>query len=576
MKKALIVSLVVLFPFCFSYAQDDTAHFRRIEQVNGYIEKFYVEQPDYKKITEKAVSTMLAELDPHSMYIAAKDVQRTNEGLQANFEGVGISFQIVDDTISVTDVIVGGPSEHVGLLIGDKLLMVDDTVATFKGVNNNFVFRHLRGKKGTEVRLKVKRNGLDTPLEFKIIRDKVPIYSIDTYFMLDNEVGYIRLARFARTSHQELRTAISSLKKSGMKRLIFDLRGNGGGYLDIAVAVANEFLDAHRLVVYTMGEKSPRQNFVSRRGGSYTSGPLVILIDEYSASASEIVSGAVQDWDRGILVGRRSFGKGLVQRMFEIYDGAQIRLTTARYYTPSGRCIQKPYDQGTDVYNQDLQRRYERNELVNADSINYPDSLKYKTSQGRVVYGGGGIMPDLFVPMDTLRLSDYFLSLRSAGVFNTFALSWADAHRHDTLYKDFNSFVLNYDSLAVAKAFADFAATKNVSSSDVKGEWVASWMNDQARKSVTDSTNSIHASDYESYLSQLLSNPGFLESLHAKAKSEDMRRERINKHSDVYMGYLIKALIARNLFGIEYYYRVMRDNDEALQKAIKAVKQIDK
>ena len=576
MKKALIVSLVVLFPFCFSYAQDDTAHFRRIEQVNGYIEKFYVEQPDYKKITEKAVSTMLAELDPHSMYIAAKDVQRTNEGLQANFEGVGISFQIVDDTISVTDVIVGGPSEHVGLLIGDKLLMVDDTVATFKGVNNNFVFRHLRGKKGTEVRLKVKRNGLDTPLEFKIIRDKVPIYSIDRYFMLDIEVGYIRLALFARTSHQELRTAISSLKKSGMKRLIFDLRGNGGGYLDIAVAVANEFLDAHRLVVYTMGEKSPRQNFVSRRGGSYTSGPLVILIDEYSASASEIVSGAVQDWDRGILVGRRSFGKGLVQRMFEIYDGAQIRLTTARYYTPSGRCIQKPYDQGTDVYNQDLQRRYERNELVNADSINYPDSLKYKTSQGRVVYGGGGIMPDLFVPMDTLRLSDYFLSLRSAGVFNTFALSWADAHRHDTLYKDFNSFVLNYDSLAVAKAFADFAATKNVSSSDVKGEWVASWMNDQARKSVTDSTNSIHASDYESYLSQLLSNPGFLESLHAKAKSEDMRRERINKHSDVYMGYLIKALIARNLFGIEYYYRVMRDNDEALQKAIKAVKQIDK
>ena len=576
MKKALIVSLVVLFPFCFSYAQDDTAHFRRIEQVNGYIEKFYVEQPDYKKITEKAVSTMLAELDPHSMYIAAKDVQRTNEGLQANFEGVGISFQIVDDTISVTDVIVGGPSEHVGLLIGDKLLMVDDTVATFKGVNNNFVFRHLRGKKGTEVRLKVKRNGLDTPLEFKIIRDKVPIYSIDRYFMIDIEVGYIRLALFARTSHQELRTAISSLKKSGMKRLIFDLRGNGGGYLDIAVAVANEFLDAHRLVVYTMGEKSPRQNFVSRRGGSYTSGPLVILIDEYSASASEIVSGAVQDWDRGILVGRRSFGKGLVQRMFEIYDGAQIRLTTARYYTPSGRCIQKPYDQGTDVYNQDLQRRYERNELVNADSINYPDSLKYKTSQGRVVYGGGGIMPDLFVPMDTLRLSDYFLSLRSAGVFNTFALSWADAHRHDTLYKDFNSFVLNYDSLAVAKAFADFAATKNVSSSDVKGEWVASWMNDQARKSVTDSTNSIHASDYESYLSQLLSNPGFLESLHAKAKSEDMRRERINKHSDVYMGYLIKALIARNLFGIEYYYRVMRDNDEALQKAIKAVKQIDK
>ncbi|MBQ1409333.1 MAG: S41 family peptidase [Bacteroidales bacterium] len=577
-KSLLAIALILNSQFSILNslrAQDDTAHFRRLEQVSKYIEDNYVEQPDYKKITEKAVSSMLSELDPHSMYIAAKDVQRTNEGLQANFEGVGIAFQIVDDTISVTEVIVGGPSEHVGLQIGDKLLKVDDTVATFKGVNNQFVFSHLRGKKGTEVRLTVKRHGLDKPLEFKIIRDKVPIYSIDTYFMLDDEVGYIRLARFARTSHSELRTAISKLKKEGMKRLVFDLRGNGGGYLDIAFYVANEFLDAHRMVVYTEGAKSPRQSLVSRRGGSYTSGPLVILIDEYSASASEIVSGAVQDWDRGVIVGRRSFGKGLVQRMFEIYDGAQIRLTTARYYTPSGRCIQKPYEDGTDAYNRELQRRYEAGQMLNMDSIDFPDSLKFQTSKGRVVYGGGGIMPDVFVPIDTIRLSDYFLSLRSAGVFNTFALSWADAHREDTAYRDFESFQRNYDSLAVMRAFTEIADSKNISRTDVKGDWVASWMNDQARKSVTDTAHRIHADTYQDYLARLLDDPFFLDQLKEKAASEDRRSERINLHSDIYMGYMIKALIARNLYGIEYYYRIMRDQDPGLQQAIREVKKIE-
>ncbi len=552
----------------------DTSHFRRIEQVNKYIEQNYVETPNYQKITEKAVSSMLAELDPHSIYIPARDVQRTNEGLQANFEGVGIAFQIVDDTISVTEVIVGGPSERVGLQIGDKLLMVDDTVATFKGVNNNFVFKHLRGKKGTEVRLSVKRQGVDTPLQFSIIRDKVPIYSVDTYFMIDDTVGYLRLTRFARTSHNEVRNAINKLKRNGMKRLIFDLRGNSGGYLDIACGVSNEFLPERKLIVYTEGQKSPRQNYASKRGGSFTTGPLVILIDEYSASASEIVSGAIQDWDRGILVGRRSFGKGLVQRMFEIYDGAQIRLTTARYYTPSGRCIQKPYDDGTAAYQRELQKRYEHNELVNADSINYPDSLKFYTSQGRVVYGGGGIMPDVFVPMDTVRLSDYFLSLRSAGIFNTFALNYADNHRHDALFADFQSFSQNYDSAAVVAAFTEFAASKNIVRSDVKGEWVAAWMSDIARKTVADTSASIHADNYEQYLSQLMNDSRFVAQLGDKARAEDQRSTLINRHSDIYMGYMLKALIARNLYGIEFYYRVMQDYDRGLQEAIKTVNNI--
>ncbi|MCR4828850.1 MAG: S41 family peptidase [Bacteroidales bacterium] len=555
-------------------AKKDTSEFYRVEEVCGYINDYYVETPNYLKITEKAVSSMLAELDPHSTYIAAKDVERTNEGLQGNFEGVGISFQIVDDTISVTDVIVGGPSEKVGLQIGDKLLMVDDTTATYKGVNNTFVFNHLRGKKGTHVKLTVKRAGLSNPLVFDIVRDKVPIYSVDTYFMLDDEVGYLRLTRFARTSHREVREAISALKKKGMKRLVFDLRGNSGGYLDIAFGIANEFLDAGRLIVYTEGDKSPRQNYRSNRGGSFTSGPLVVLVDEYSASASEIVSGAVQDWDRATLVGRRTFGKGLVQRMFPIYDGAQIRLTTARYYTPSGRCIQKPYDDGTAAYNKDLQNRYLHNELINADSINFPDSLKFYTKSGRVVYGGGGIMPDVFVPMDTLRLSDYFLSLRSSGAFNTFALNWADAHRSDSSFATFDLFLQNYDSLAVAKEFAAFASTKDIARSDVKGEWVASWLGEQAKKTVADTAHVIHADSYEHYLAALLADPQFAEALHDKAKSEDQRSARINEHSDVYMGYLIKSLIARNLYGIEFYYRVMKDDDEGLQRAIQTVKEI--
>lgn len=566
---------VIFFNTIDVVAQSDSSHFRRIEQVNKYIEEYYVDTPNYFKITEKAVSTMLAELDPHSIYIPARDVQRTNEGLQANFEGVGIAFQIVDDTISVTEVIVGGPSEKVGLQIGDKLLMVDDTVATFKGVNNRFVFNHLRGKKGTEVRLIVKRQGVSEPIRFTIVRDKVPIYSVDTYFMIDDEIGYIRLARFARTSYNEVRSAIQKLKRQGMKRLIFDLRGNSGGYLDIACGVANEFLPERKLIVYTQGLKSPRQNFSSRRGGSYTDGPLVILIDEFSASASEIVSGAVQDWDRGILVGRRSFGKGLVQRMFEIYDGAQIRLTTARYYTPSGRCIQKSYDDGTEAYHRELQHRYDQGELVHPDSVNYPDSLKFYTSNGRTVYGGGGIMPDVFIPMDTTRLSDYFLSLRSAGIFNTFALTFADNHRSDTLFADFEHFLLYYDSATVMKDFVQFASTKNIVRSDVKGEWIASWMNETARKTISDSTQTIHADNYKEYLDLLLHNQHFLDKLSEKASSEDRRSAQINQHSDIYMGYMIKALIARNLYGIEYYYRVMRDYDQGLQQAIKEVKKID-
>lgn len=495
-----------------------TAGQARVDEVMKLIDGNYTEGPDMDKMSTEAINAMLKALDPHSVYIAAKDVERANEGLQGNFEGVGISFQIVSDTIVVQSVIEGGPSEKVGVMVGDKLLRIDGEVATGDTINNNFVFKRLRGKKGTEVVIDILRSG--TEYTFHIIRDKVPIYSIDTYFMADDTVGYIRLTRFARTSLDEFRKALKELQKQGMKALMLDLRGNSGGYLDIANALANEFLERGQLIVYTQGRKSPRHNYNANGRGNWKSGRLVVMIDEGSASASEIVSGAVQDWDRGTLVGRRSYGKGLVQRMFPLQDGGQIRLTTARYYTPSGRCIQRPYDEGTDAYRQDVNERYRHGELVNADSIHFADSLKYTTAHGRTVYGGGGVMPDIFVPMDTMRLSDYYVSLRGKGLLNTFPMQWADQHRRDPKVKDFNTYLANYDSFGLDSILEAVAVEKGV---------------------VRD------------------------------AEKEAAEPER-TAHSDRYMRLMLKAQIARNLFGIEYYYKVMKEVDDGYQRALEAIR----
>ena len=495
-----------------------TAGQARVDEVMKLIDGNYTEGPDMDKMSTEAINAMLKALDPHSMYIAAKDVERANEGLQGNFEGVGISFQIVSDTIVVQSVIEGGPSEKVGVMVGDKLLRIDGEVATGDTINNNFVFKRLRGKKGTEVVIEVLRDGTVYP--FHIIRDKVPIYSIDTYFMADDSVGYIRLTRFARTSVDEFRKALKELKKQGMTALMLDLRGNSGGYLDIANGMANEFLERGQLIVYTQGRKSPRHNFTANGRGNWREGRLVVMIDEGSASASEIVSGAVQDWDRGTLVGRRSYGKGLVQRMFPLQDGGQIRLTTARYYTPSGRCIQRPYDEGTDAYRQDVNERYRHGELVNADSIHFADSLKYTTAHGRTVYGGGGVMPDIFVPMDTMRLSDFYISLRGKGILNTFPMQWADQHRRDPKVKDFDTYLANYDSFGLDSLLEAVAVEKGV---------------------VRD------------------------------AEKEASQPERI-AHSDRYMRLMLKAQIARNLFGIEYYYKVMKEVDDGYQRALEAIR----
>lgn len=500
----------------------------RVEEVMKLIDGNYTESPDMVRIGEEAIHAMLRALDPHSVYIPARNVERANEGLQGNFEGVGISFQIISDTIVVQSVINGGPSEKVGIEIGDKLLRVDGSPVTGDSVNNQFVFNKLRGKKGTTVIIDILRQG--SVYNFHIVRDKVPIYSIDTYFMADDSIGYIRLIRFARSSADEFRKALKALKKDGMKSLILDLRGNTGGYLDIACQLGNEFLDRGQLIVYQEGRKTPRQNFNANGHGNFRAlrdakgniagGRLVVLIDEGSASASEIVSGAVQDWDRGILIGRRSFGKGLVQRMFPLRDGSQIRLTTARYYTPAGRCIQRPYDDGDDAYRQDVNNRYKHGELVNADSIHFPDSLKYRTAHGRTVYGGGGIMPDIFVPLDTMRLSDYYISLRGKGLLNSFPMQWADAHRKDGRVKTFELYLENYDSFGLDSLLTAAALEKGV---------------------VRDT---------------------------AKEASEPER----TAHSDRYMRLMLKAQVAKSLFGTEYYYKVMKEFDDAYNRAVEELR----
>jgi len=359
---------------------------------------------DVPGLTEKAIVQTLRELDPHSAYIPKKQVEKSNETLVGSFEGVGLTFQLFKDTILVIAPIPGGPSDKVGIMAGDKIVTVDSVDAFGKDITNSWVMDHLRGEKRTHVVVGIYRRGNNELIEYEIIRDKIPINSLDAAFMLDGNTGYIKLNRFAKQSLTEFNDAITSLKQQGLKNLIFDLRGNSGGYLGTAMDITDEFLEQNKLIVYTQGTHQERQELNATSKGEFEEGKLVVLINEGSASASEIVSGAVQDWDRGVLIGRRSFGKGLVQRQFKLPDGSVVRLTVARYYTPSGRCIQKPYDNGVEEYYKDFGNRMENGETFHADSIHFPDSLKYQTNSGRTVYGGGGVMSDIFMPLDTVRL----------------------------------------------------------------------------------------------------------------------------------------------------------------------------
>ena len=396
----------------------------KINNIINYIEENYVDTINRNKLVSQTVDAMLQTLDPHSTYIPEEEFKATNESLEGSFEGVGIEFNIQRDTIMVVNAIPGGPSDKLGITAGDRIIKIDGKNVAGIKISNKEVFKKLRGKKDTKVKVAILRPGNKKPAEYTIIRDKIPSKSIDTYFMINQEVGYIKLSKFSQTSYEEFMEGTQYLKKHGMKKLVFDLRGNGGGFLNTAIDISNEFLEKGKLIVYTEGRERPRHEYLAEKNGSLKDVKLMILIDEFSASASEIVSGAIQDNDRGTVVGRRSFGKGLVQEQMQLPDGSAIRLTVARYYTPTGRCIQKPYTDGVGEYYNDFSKRFSDGELENKDSIHFNKKLKYKTPKGKIVYGGGGIMPDVFIPLDTTGGSTYFSHLSTQGLINQFAFNY--------------------------------------------------------------------------------------------------------------------------------------------------------
>ena len=425
---------------------------RKMTEVLYNVERFYVDAPDANKLSEAAIIALLEELDPHSTYIPKEELDDAQMQINGSFVGIGVRFQLMKDTISVVATIPGGPSEKLGVLPGDQIVQVDGQNVAGIGIKNDQVRQKLMGDLGTKVKVTVNRKG--KLLDFNITRDKIPVFSVDAAYMIDQEIGYIKLNSFSKTTVQEVQNALSSLKAQGMKSLIFDLQGNGGGLLDAAHKLADEFLSGDKLIVYSEGRAQPRYDLKAGKKGLFEVGPLIVLTDEYSASASEILSGAIQDWDRGLVVGRRSYGKGLVQRPMPLSDGSEIRLTIARYYTPTGRHIQKPY-QDTKTYRKDLNQRYLNGEFFLKDSIKMPDSLMYKTLKTkRTVYGGGGIMPDVFVALDTTESTTYFSKLIQGGHINSFAFKYINTNRTalKAQYPSITSFKNNF---ACDKAFMD-------------------------------------------------------------------------------------------------------------------------
>ena len=513
-----IASLVLLFSVSFSgHAQlfDTRATTQKFNSAFQLISMAYVDSVDHEYLTEVAIREMLKELDPHSVYMTKEEIRRANEPLMGRFEGIGVQFQIFRDTIMIISPVPGGPSDKLGILAGDKIVKINGEEATGSKINNNYVMERLRGTRGTEVTVSIYRYGLKDLLDFTIVRDRIPVYSIDATYMVSPETGYIRLNRFSRTTMNEFRESLANLSSQGMQHLILDLRNNSGGFLDVAVDLADEFLDRDKMIVYTEGLRSPRQEFKATSRGNLHKGKLIVLINEGSASASEIVAGAVQDWDRGLVMGRRSFGKGLVQRPFNLPDSSVIRLTTARYFTPSGRSIQKPYDEGVAEYRKDLQKRLEHGELIYADSIHFPDSLRYLTNNKRLVYGGGGIMPDIFLPIDTLGTSDYYSRLSRRGAINSFTLDY---------------------------------------------------MNNNRRQLETKYTTE------DGFINEFVVDDDFMESFIEHAEKEGVERDEEGlQASGDHIRVMLKAFIGRNLFDLNIYYRIVSDVDRELQQAIQTM-----
>src|SRR5690554_2340944 len=519
LNRIISYVLVVLFflPALSMVAQENVQKNQlKFGRLLRLIDGYYVDTANVDKLTEKAIVHLLSELDPHSVYISKEEVDKMNEPLQGNFEGIGISFNIFKDTLLVTTIIPGGPSEKVGIRAGDRIVEVDGKTIAGTGITNTDVFELLRGEKGTTVDLKVHRRSNKELLDFSIVRDKIPIYSLDASYMLDDETGLIKLNKFSATTTDEFTEAIKELRSKNMKNLILDLRGNGGGYLKTAIEISDQFLDNNKLIVYTNGINDPKREYKSTSSGSFKDGNLVVLVDESSASASEIVSGAVQDWDRGLIIGRRSFGKGLVQKPYFLTDGSMVRLTTAHYYTPSGRAIQKPYTNGVEEYRREYLERFNSGQLFSADSIIFPDSLKHKTLvYGRDVYGGGGIMPDLFIPLDTSSYNQYYNKLRRNNIVYNVVLDYIDNNRNK-----------------LRRQFPDFDTFKK-------------------KFEVTD--NMIDA----------IAEEGEKQNIERDDESLSFNMSTMKKE--------IKALVARDIFTRNEFYQVIFEDDEAVLKALEVI-----
>lgn len=518
---ALVLAAGVLLGYYFTFGTGKKVradhHLKssntKINSLLDYIEMQYVDTVNREQLENKTVVSMLKSLDPHSDFIPASDFSAVNEPLEGNFEGIGIEFNIIHDTIRVINPIIGGPSEKAGIKAGDRVVKVNGKNVAGVKVTNKMVFEKLRGKGGSTVTISILRKGLKLPLDFNITRGTIPIYSIDVAYMVRPGIGFIKISRFASTTYDEYVKAFNDLSSKGMKKLILDLRGNGGGFLNTAVQLADEFLMSGLQIVYTEGRAHPKKVYTATSKGGFEQNPLVVLIDEGSASASEIVAGALQDNDRATIIGRRSFGKGLVQDQIDLADGSAVRLTIARYYTPTGRCIQKPYDKSLDDYYNEEYERYQNGELYNADSIKIDRTKQYRTPGGKIVYGGGGIVPDVFVSLDTNRYSHEVNKLYYSGTLNSFAFDYADKHRSElnTLYKTADEFIERYKQ---------------------------------------------HASVVTELNSYLSSSKVHMTSINGKEKGFDQ---------------IFKALIGRNLFDKDAYYPIINQSDAAILKAIETL-----
>ena len=484
----------------------------------AYIENLYVDSVDTQKITEASLKGMLEKLDPHSTYATPKEVKEFKEPLDGAFDGIGVQFNILEDTLIVIQPVIKGPSEKVGVIAGDRIITVNDTAIAGVKMSKEEIMKRLRGPKGTKVKLGILRSGIKDMLYFTVTRDKIPVKSIDAVYMIRPQIGYIRIGSFGATTYSEFAEGLKDLKKKGMRDLIIDLEDNGGGYLQAAVEIANEFLASNELIVYTKGRVIQRQEFKANGNGMMQDGKVVILTNEFTASAAEIVSGAIQDQDRGIIIGRRTFGKGLVQRPVDLPDGSMIRLTVAHYYTPSGRCIQKPYKKGEkEAYAHDLDNRFKRGEFTNADSIHFADSLKFETlKEHRTVYGGGGIMPDYFVPLDTTRYTAFHKQLAAKQIILNSNLKYMDKNRAQ-LKKQY-------------RTFEDFNEKYQVP---------------------------------ESYINSI-----FEEGKKNKIEPKD---EKEKQKTLEYLCPQLKALIARDLWDLTEYFRIWNENSDIIKKALEVL-----